>query len=153
MSRKVNEETAEGRIILVTGMSGAGRTSTLHVFEDIGFEAIDNLHHRCFRSRARRRSGRALAIGVGIGTRDFADDAFARELGRLRDVTNGSVTTISWIATTTSLSNAIPRRDAGIHWQTINPWLTVSNWNGACLTPSVTELTWSSIRVGPHPGI
>ena len=39
----MNEETAEGRIILVTGVSGAGRTSTLHVFEDIGFEAIDNL--------------------------------------------------------------------------------------------------------------
>ena len=91
----MNEETAEGRIILVTGMSGAGRTSTLHVFEDIGFEAIDNLPLSLLSDLVRGgESGRALAIGVDIRTRDFADDAFARELGRLRDVSNGSVTTI-----------------------------------------------------------
>ena len=91
----MNEETAEGRIILVTGMSGAGRTSTLHVFEDIGFEAVDNLPLSLLSDLVRgAASGRALAIGVDIRTRDFADDAFAHELKRLRDVTDGSVTTI-----------------------------------------------------------
>ena len=91
----MNEETAEGRIILVTGMSGAGRTSTLHVFEDIGFEAIDNLPLSLLSDLVRGgASGRALAIGVGIRTRGFADDAFARKPGRLRDVSDGSVTTI-----------------------------------------------------------
>ena len=91
----MNEETAEGRIILVTGMSGAGRTSTLHIFEDIGFEAIDNLPLSLLSDLVRGgASGRALAIGVDIRTRDFADDAFARELERLRDVSDGSVTTI-----------------------------------------------------------
>ena len=91
----MNEETAEGRIILVTGMSGAGRTSTLHVFEDIGFEAIDNLPLSLLSDLVRGgASSRALAIGVDIRTRDFADDAFARELERLRDVSDGSVTTI-----------------------------------------------------------
>ena len=91
----MNEETAEGRIILVTGMSGAGRTSTLHVFEDIGFEAIDNLPLSLLSDLVRGgASSRALAIGVDIRTRDFADDAFARELERLRDATDGPVTTI-----------------------------------------------------------
>ena len=91
----MNQETAEGRIILVTGMSGAGRTSTLHVFEDIGFEAVDNLPLSLLSDLVRgAASGRALAIGVDIRTRDFADDAFARELERLRDVADGSVTTI-----------------------------------------------------------
>tara|TARA_Y100001934_G_scaffold259664_1_gene331163 strand:- start:766 stop:1674 length:909 start_codon:yes stop_codon:yes gene_type:complete len=91
----MNEETAEGRIILVTGMSGAGRTSTLHIFEDIGFEAIDNLPLSLLSDLVHGgASGRALAIGVDIRTRDFADDAFARELERLRDVSDGSVTTI-----------------------------------------------------------
>ena len=91
----MNEETAEGRIILVTGMSGVGRTSTLHVFEDIGFEAIDNRPLSLLSDLVRGgASGRARAIGVGIRTQDFADDSFARKLGRLRDVSDGSVTTI-----------------------------------------------------------
>ena len=91
----MNEETAKRRIILATGMSGVGRTSTLHIFEDIGFDAIDNLPLSLLSNLVRGgASGRALAIGVDIRTRDFADDAFARELGRLRDVSDGSVTTI-----------------------------------------------------------
>jgi UPF0042 nucleotide-binding protein len=31
------------KIILVTGMSGAGRSTALKVLEDLGYEAIDNL--------------------------------------------------------------------------------------------------------------
>ena len=31
------------KIIIVTGLSGAGRTSALKIFEDFGFEAIDNI--------------------------------------------------------------------------------------------------------------
>ena len=30
-------------VLLVTGMSGAGKTSALKAFEDIGYEAIDNI--------------------------------------------------------------------------------------------------------------
>ena len=30
-------------IVLVTGPSGAGRTTAINVLEDLGFEAIDNL--------------------------------------------------------------------------------------------------------------
>ena len=36
----MTENNHDGRIVLVTGMSGAGRSSTLHVFEDIGFEDL-----------------------------------------------------------------------------------------------------------------
>ncbi|EEX09860.1 conserved hypothetical protein [Ruegeria lacuscaerulensis ITI-1157] len=31
------------RVVLVTGPSGAGRSTAIHVLEDLGFEAIDNL--------------------------------------------------------------------------------------------------------------
>ncbi len=83
------------QIVLVTGMSGAGRTSTLHIFEDIGFEAVDNLPLSLLSDLVRgAASGRALAIGVDIRTRDFAGDAVARELHYLRTNVSGTVTTI-----------------------------------------------------------
>ncbi len=34
---------SSGRLVLVTGMSGAGRTTAMRVLEDLGFEAVDNL--------------------------------------------------------------------------------------------------------------
>ena len=30
-------------IVIITGMSGSGRTQALHVFEDMGYFCIDNL--------------------------------------------------------------------------------------------------------------
>ncbi len=34
------------RVVLVTGPSGAGRTTAVHALEDLGYEAIDNLPFR-----------------------------------------------------------------------------------------------------------
>ena len=66
-----------GRIVLVTGMSGAGRSSALNVFEDLGFEAVDNLPLSLLGDLIRGGAAeRALAIGVDIRTRDFVGDAF-----------------------------------------------------------------------------
>ena len=31
------------KLIIITGSSGAGRTTAINVFEDIGFESIDNI--------------------------------------------------------------------------------------------------------------
>ena len=36
------------RILIITGLSGAGRTSALKILEDFGFEAIDNLPIFCY---------------------------------------------------------------------------------------------------------
>lgn len=83
------------RIVLVTGMSGAGRSSTLHGLEDMGYEAVDNLPFSLLGDLLRgAAAGRALAIGVDIRTRDFADTAFESELNRLRGATGISVSTI-----------------------------------------------------------
>ncbi|MGB0552005.1 MAG: RNase adapter RapZ [Alphaproteobacteria bacterium] len=85
----------DGRIVLVTGMSGAGRSSTLHVFEDIGFEAVDNLPLSLLGNLVQgAAAGQTLAIGVDIRTRDFANDAFERELTLLRGQGEFSVSTI-----------------------------------------------------------
>ena len=34
---------SKNNVIIITGLSGAGRTTALKILEDIGYEAIDNL--------------------------------------------------------------------------------------------------------------
>ncbi len=60
-------------VVLVTGMSGAGRTSALKALEDIGYEAIDNLPLSLLGSLVRPGDADhpAVAIGIDIRTRDF----------------------------------------------------------------------------------
>ena len=73
------------QVVLVTGMSGAGRSSTLNIFEDLGFEAVDNLPISLLEDLIRGGvADRALAIGLDIRNRDFVGSAFHSELKRLR---------------------------------------------------------------------
>lgn len=62
------------RVALVTGMSGAGRTSALRALEDAGYEAVDNLPLTLLPSllRPEDATGRPLAIGIDTRTRGFA---------------------------------------------------------------------------------
>lgn len=66
------------RVVFVTGMSGAGRSSALKALEDIGYEAVDNLPLSLVAglvaplSKKAVRHAPPLAIGVDIRTRDFA---------------------------------------------------------------------------------
>lgn len=66
------------RVVFVTGMSGAGRSSALKALEDIGYEAVDNLPLSLVAglvaplSKKVARHTPPLAIGVDIRTRDFA---------------------------------------------------------------------------------
>lgn len=72
--------------LVVTGMSGAGRSSTLKAFEDLGFEAVDNLPLSLLAPLLARR-GRArapLAVGVDARARDFDPARLARIVARLR---------------------------------------------------------------------
>lgn len=64
-------------IVLVTGMSGAGRTTALKVLEDLGYEAVDNLPATLLSSLVRPgdRIERRLAIGIDSRTRAFDPQA------------------------------------------------------------------------------
>lgn len=68
----------EQPVVLVTGMSGAGRSTALKILEDLGYEAVDNLPLTLLTGLIRQGSyngaKRPLAIGVDIRTRDFAVD-------------------------------------------------------------------------------
>lgn len=82
-----------GRVLVVTGLSGAGRTTALKVLEDMDCEAVDNLPVRLLPNLVRQgpAGGRGLAIGVDVRTRDFRADAFAREIESLRDTVTGPI--------------------------------------------------------------
>tara|TARA_R110000787_G_scaffold16622_22_gene50724 strand:- start:61148 stop:62026 length:879 start_codon:yes stop_codon:yes gene_type:complete len=75
------------RIVIVTGMSGAGKSSALKVLEDLGYEAVDNLPLSLLPALiGGAAADQQVAVGVDIRTREFAADAFAGmldELGQL----------------------------------------------------------------------
>ena len=62
------------RILIVTGMSGAGKSTALQVLEDIGWESIDNFPLRLLASLAETESGDSsrTAIGIDSRTRGFS---------------------------------------------------------------------------------
>ena len=70
------------RIVLVTGMSGAGRTTALKDLEDLGFEAVDNLPATLLGTLVRpgQRVERDVAIGIDCRTRAFDPQKLCRQL-------------------------------------------------------------------------
>lgn len=93
--RRAAEPAAAGRIVFVTGVSGAGKSSTLKALEDLGYEAVDNLPFSLLAGlvRAGDGPGRRLAIGIDIRTSDFHVSDFLERLGALarRDGANAQL--------------------------------------------------------------
>ena len=59
------------KILIVTGLSGAGRTSALKILEDLGFEAIDNIPTSLLINILETNINTNLAVGIDIRSRDF----------------------------------------------------------------------------------
>lgn len=77
------------RLLLVTGMAGAGKTQALKVLEDLGYEAVDNLPlglmDRLLESPASGLEPQAIAVSVDFRTRDFGAQALHERIVRLRE--------------------------------------------------------------------
>ena len=77
------------KLVLITGMSGAGKGVALRTLEDEGFEAIDNLPLAYLpdiaASSARARN---LAIAVDIRSRDFSVQPFLATIEKLKQNPN-----------------------------------------------------------------
>ena len=67
-------------VLIVTGMSGAGKSTVLKTLEDLGWEVVDNLPLRLLDrllephslpERREEEDARPLALGLGTTTRDF----------------------------------------------------------------------------------
>jgi UPF0042 nucleotide-binding protein len=70
---------APARVLLVTGMSGAGRSTALKTLEDMGYEAFDNLPLSLVPAliESIAADARAIAVGADLRTRGFAMGGFA----------------------------------------------------------------------------
>lgn len=79
-------------VVVITGLSGAGKSLALKSLEDIGFEAVDNLPLSLLGALSRGERCRPLAIGIDIRTRDFGVAPMLAELDRLRETSQTPLT-------------------------------------------------------------
>ena len=71
-------------VVVVTGLSGAGRTTALKLLEDIGYEAIDNLPLKLLGPAVLAgHLDQPVALGADIRNRDFAAQPFLEQLDAL----------------------------------------------------------------------
>jgi RNase adaptor protein for sRNA GlmZ degradation len=79
-------ESARPRVLLVTGLSGAGRSTALRAFEDMGYETVDNLPATLVATLVQPEAARdrPLALGIDIRTRDFGAAPFLATIDALR---------------------------------------------------------------------
>ncbi|PRY19866.1 UPF0042 nucleotide-binding protein [Aliiruegeria haliotis] len=72
------------RTVLVTGPSGAGRSTAIRALEDLGYEVIDNLPLSLVPPLLEGPPhGKALALGIDTRNRDFSTAAFLELIDRL----------------------------------------------------------------------
>ncbi|UYH51064.1 RNase adapter RapZ [Candidatus Kirkpatrickella diaphorinae] len=71
------------RVLLVTGVSGAGKSSMLRVLEDLGYEVVDNPPLNLVEQLV-SRADHHLAIGIDQRTRGFNIDSVVDLVARLR---------------------------------------------------------------------
>lgn len=66
----------ERRVVLITGPSGAGRSTAVNALEDLGYEVIDNLPMSILPHLLETpTSSRPLALGLDVRNRDFSINA------------------------------------------------------------------------------
>ncbi|HJS85621.1 MAG TPA: RNase adapter RapZ [Acetobacteraceae bacterium] len=71
------------RVVVVSGLSGAGKLSVLRALEDIGFEAVDNPPLTMLGAMV-GQAQRSLAVGVDARTSGFDPGAVVNALNELR---------------------------------------------------------------------
>lgn len=86
----MTQSPSPNRILLVTGLSGAGKSTVLRTLEDSGWEVVDNLPLSLLEyllsaplSQGVSTIRRPLAIGIDSRTREFDADGIIEQIERL----------------------------------------------------------------------
>jgi UPF0042 nucleotide-binding protein len=94
-------QTSAQTILLVSGLSGAGKSTTLRALEDLGWEVVDNLPISLMRSLlasppplAADGNVQPLAVGIDSRTRGFNAEGIVRAIKRLRENSGHLVSTL-----------------------------------------------------------
>ncbi|PQM26155.1 RNase adapter RapZ [Sphingopyxis lindanitolerans] len=87
----MSSAAAEPRLLLVTGLSGAGKSTVLKVLEDLGWEVVDNLPLALLEAlidapAKRSEASRPIAVGIDSRSRGFKP---ARLVKRIKDLREG----------------------------------------------------------------
>lgn len=85
-------------LVLVTGPSGAGRSTAIAVLEDLGFESIDNLPLRLLPTLlgSKDATDRPMALGIDVRNRDFSVSALIETIDTL-SAERGSALSVLYI--------------------------------------------------------
>ncbi|UKK83475.1 RNase adapter RapZ [Sphingopyxis sp. BSN-002] len=92
-------DPGEQRLLLVTGLSGAGKSTVLKVLEDLGWEVVDNLPlallEALIDAPARRsEANRPLAVGIDSRSRGFRPPLLVKRIKELREGGERSIQTL-----------------------------------------------------------
>jgi RNase adaptor protein for sRNA GlmZ degradation len=72
-------------ILIISGLSGAGKSTVLRALEDAGHEVVDNLPLSLFDALIAGATTRPLALGIDSRTRAFDAAALGQRVAALRD--------------------------------------------------------------------
>jgi len=80
-----NHAQAKPGAVLVTGPSGAGRSTAIRALEDLGFEVIDNLPFSLLPRLFEGPMEHPLALGLDVRNRDFSTEGLIEAIDRLTE--------------------------------------------------------------------
>lgn len=73
-------EAQKTLVVIVTGLSGAGKSTAVHALEDLGFFCVDNLPTPVMKATLQAFAAvgvKRIALGIDVRVRSFLDDAAA----------------------------------------------------------------------------
>jgi len=90
---------AEPRLLLVTGLSGAGKSTVLRVLEDLGWEVVDNLPLSLLEPLIEApvkpsEAARPIAVGIDSRSRGFKPARLVKRIKELREAGGRDIQTL-----------------------------------------------------------
>ncbi|MDZ3830676.1 MAG: RNase adapter RapZ [Sphingopyxis sp.] len=92
-------QSADSRLLLVSGLSGAGKSTALKVLEDLGWEVVDNLPLALLDAlidapAQRGEAARPVAVGIDSRSRGFRPALLVKRIKELRDTGGRDIQTL-----------------------------------------------------------